>query len=171
MSAAHLEAGRGTPLVHLVEPGAVRLTPAHERLAQRFRVLVVEAAEAGALARTLDGAFNLLATGRACSAALALARDVPERVLALTLESPAVPGDETPATPTLVLLGTRDDSGTPAAGRACAQRIPGAHLVFVYDAGHAIATDRPDAFAEVVADFFERHDAFVISRATTVIHP
>ena len=35
----------------------------------------------------------------------------------------------------------------------------------------ACAADRPEAFAEVVADFLERRDAFVISRAETVIHP
>jgi pimeloyl-ACP methyl ester carboxylesterase len=163
------------PLLHLVEPGAVTRTPAHERLAQRFRVLVVEAGEPTALAHAIEqmrfDTFNLLATGRASRAAIGLALTMPERVLALALESPDAPGDETPATPTLVLLGTRDDSGAPAAGRTCAQRIPGAHLVFVYDAGHEIGRDRPDAFAEVVADFFDRHDAFVISRSTTVIHP
>ena len=45
--------------------------------------------------------------------------------------------------------------------------MPNCHLVFVYDAGHAISTDRPEAFTEVVADFLERHEAFVISRTET----
>jgi hypothetical protein len=40
-----------------------------------------------------------------------------------------------------------------------------------YDAGHAISTERPEAFVEVVADFLERHEAFVISRTETVVHP
>ena len=31
--------------------------------------------------------------------------------------------------------------------------MPNCHLVYVYDAGHAISTDRPEAFTEVVADF------------------
>ena len=31
------------------------------------------------------------------------------------------------------------------------------HLVFVYAAGHVISADRPEAFAEVVLDFLERH--------------
>jgi hypothetical protein len=43
--------------------------------------------------------------------------------------------------------------------------------VFVYDAGGAIAAERPEAFAEVVSDFLERHEAFVISRARSVVHP
>ena len=41
----------------------------------------------------------------------------------------------------------------------------------VYDAAHAISADRPEAFTEVVVDFLERHEAFVISRTATVIHP
>src|SRR5215470_5153892 len=77
----------------------------------------------------------------------------------------------TASAPTLVLLGTRDDVVAPAVGRIYKERIPNAHLVFVYDAGHAISADRPEAFTEVVADFLERHEAFVISRTPTVIHP
>jgi pimeloyl-ACP methyl ester carboxylesterase len=59
----------------------------------------------------------------------------------------------------------------PAMGRFDKDLIPNCHLVFVYDAGHGISTDRPEAFTEVVADFLERHEAFVISRTETVIHP
>jgi pimeloyl-ACP methyl ester carboxylesterase len=70
---------------------------------------------------------------------------------------------------TLVLCGT-EDADTVAA-RRCAALIPNAHLTFVYAAGPAIAADRPEAFADVVADFLERREAFVISRATTLIHP
>jgi len=44
-------------------------------------------------------------------------------------------------------------------------------LVLVYDAGHVIDTERPEAFAEVVGDFLERHEAFLISRTDTLIHP
>jgi pimeloyl-ACP methyl ester carboxylesterase len=75
------------------------------------------------------------------------------------------------AVPTLVLFGTVDRMIPPAMGHFYKELMPNCHLVFVYDAGHAIATDRPEAFAEVVADFLERHEAFVISRTPTVIHP
>lgn len=75
------------------------------------------------------------------------------------------------ATPTLVLFGTLDGVIAPAMGRVYKELMPNCHLVFVYDAAHAISTDRPEAFAEVVADFLERHEAFVISRTATVIHP
>lgn len=75
------------------------------------------------------------------------------------------------AVPTLVLFGTLDRMIPPEMGHFYKELMPNAHLVFVYDAGHAIATDRPEAFAEVVGDFLERREAFVISRTATVIHP
>jgi pimeloyl-ACP methyl ester carboxylesterase len=75
------------------------------------------------------------------------------------------------AVPTLVLFGTADQVIPPEMGHFYKELLPNCSLVFVYDAGHAISTDRPEAFAEVVADFVERHEAFVISRSPTVIHP
>jgi len=75
------------------------------------------------------------------------------------------------STPTLVLFGTADQVIPPDMGHLYKELMPNCHLVFVYDAGHAISTDRPEAFTEVVADFLERHEAFVISRTPTVIHP
>ena len=73
--------------------------------------------------------------------------------------------------PTLVVFGTRDRMIPPEMGHFYKELIPNCHLVFVYDAGHAIGAERPEAFVEVVADFLERHEAFVISRTETVIHP
>ena len=75
------------------------------------------------------------------------------------------------ATPTLVLFGTVDRVIPPEMGHLYKELMPNCHLVFVYDAGHAISTDRPEAFTEVVTDFLERHEAFIISRTATVIHP
>ena len=75
------------------------------------------------------------------------------------------------ATPTLVLFGTLDRVIPPDMGHLYKELMPNCHLVFVYDAGHAISAERPEAFTEVVADFIERREAFVISRADTVIHP
>jgi pimeloyl-ACP methyl ester carboxylesterase len=68
-------------------------------------------------------------------------------------------------------MGTRDGLFPPELGRIYKEIMPDAHLVFVYDAGHAIAAERPEAFVEVVADFLEREDAFVISRTKTVLMP
>lgn len=182
----HAQTGHGVPLVHLQPAGELRLTPAHELLGRHFRVVVVESpggaeAAAGAVAAALMAlgveTFNLLGSATTADAALRLARRAPARVLALILETPpASPHDDdraawlsSLATPTLVLVGTRD--GATTWRRSVAEWIPGCHMIFVYDAGAAIGADRAEAFAEVVTDFFERHEAFVVSRAGTVIHP
>ena len=73
--------------------------------------------------------------------------------------------------PTLVVFGTRDRMIPPEMGHLYKELIPNCHLVLVYDAGHAIGAERPEAFVEVVADFLARHEAFVISRTETIIHP
>ena len=75
------------------------------------------------------------------------------------------------AVPALVLFGTEDRVIPPEFGRLYKELMPNAHLVFVYDAGHAIGAERPEAFTEVVTDFIERREAFVVSRTPTVIHP
>jgi pimeloyl-ACP methyl ester carboxylesterase len=75
------------------------------------------------------------------------------------------------ATPTLVLFGTLDRVIPAEIGHLYKELMPNCHLVFVYDAAHAISAERPEAFTEVVADFVERREAFVVSRTGTVIHP
>jgi len=245
----YMEAGQGTPLVHLHGAGGLRLTPAHDLLSRQFRVVAFEMPGFGQspenrrtetmpeLASTMAqavrklglDAFNLMGTSFGGKTALWLALQAPERVLALVLEAPAAirqDGAEPPSgspeeiarrlyahperltaipvqdpairaktqplvqrlrgpardadledrlqelpTPTLVLFGTLDQVVAPAMGRVYKALLPGCHLVFVYDAGHAISTDRPAAFADVVVDFLERHEAFVISRTETVIFP
>ena len=245
----YMQAGQGAPLVHLHGAGGLRLTPAHDLLARRFRVVAFEMPGFGLspentktrsmpeLASTMARAaqalgldtFNLMGTSFGGKTALWLAVQAPERVPALVLEAPAAirpEGTEPPSgtpeemarrlyahperlpalpavdpavraktqalvqrlrgpgrdadleaklrtlpTPTLVLFGTLDSVIPPAMGRIYKDLLPGGHLVFVYDAGHAIGAERPEAFVEVVGDFLERHEAFVISRAETVIHP
>jgi pimeloyl-ACP methyl ester carboxylesterase len=185
----YAESGQGAALVHLPGAGGVRLTPAHDLLSRHFRVVAFETPGSGAspeLASTMAHAvrtlgldtFNLMGTSLGSETALRLALQAPERVLALVLEAPTALRDTDLenrlrglATPTLVLLGTRDTVVAPATGRVYKALMPDGHLVYVYDAGHAIGAERPEAFAEVVTDFLERHEAFVISRAATVIHP
>jgi pimeloyl-ACP methyl ester carboxylesterase len=73
--------------------------------------------------------------------------------------------------PALVLFGTGDRLIPPEMGHLYKQILPNCHLVFVYDAGHEIGAERPEAFVEVTADFLERHEAFIISRRETIILP
>jgi pimeloyl-ACP methyl ester carboxylesterase len=173
------------PLVRL--RGANDPSPADDPLARQFRVVAVDTPSqpgteaASAVERALDGLsdFDLIASGDSSAAALWLALARPERVRALVLESPTAIGRDAElerrlpeiTTPTLVLFGTSDRAAAQDTGRVYTKLIPNSHLVFVYDAKEAIGRDRPEAFAEVVADFLERHEAFIINRTPTVIHP
>ncbi len=74
-------------------------------------------------------------------------------------------------TPTLVLWGTLDRMISSETARLYKELMPNCHIVLVYDAGHAMDAERPEAFAEVAGDFLERHEAFLISRTETLLHP
>jgi pimeloyl-ACP methyl ester carboxylesterase len=66
---------------------------------------------------------------------------------------------------TLILHGTRDGVIPVASPRLLKERIPRSHLVYVYDAAHAIDIDQPDRFVRLVGDFLDRGEAFVVNRA------
>jgi 3-oxoadipate enol-lactonase len=55
--------------------------------------------------------------------------------------------------PTLVLVGSDDEIATPAAARAMAQLVPGAHFHVVPAAGHLAPLEQPLATSRLVADF------------------
>jgi pimeloyl-ACP methyl ester carboxylesterase len=74
-------------------------------------------------------------------------------------------------TQTLVLFGTLDHVMPSEMGRHYKALLPHCHVVFVYDAGHLIGAERPEAFTEIVTDFLDRREAFVISRRETKIFP
>ena len=73
--------------------------------------------------------------------------------------------------PTLVLFGTQDGVIPPEMGREYKRLLPDCHLLFVYDAGHEIGEERPEAFVEAVTDFAARQAAFVINQTPTVKFP
>ena len=61
------------------------------------------------------------------------------------------------AAPTQVQHGTADRLMPFAAGRALAQRIPGAEFAPIDGAGHALILERPDEVVTAAAEFLARH--------------
>jgi pimeloyl-ACP methyl ester carboxylesterase len=73
--------------------------------------------------------------------------------------------------PVLVLFGTMDRMIPSEMGRLYCDKLPNCHLVLVYDAGHAVDADRPEAFVSVVSDFLQHHEAFLVNRQSGLINP
>jgi pimeloyl-ACP methyl ester carboxylesterase len=73
--------------------------------------------------------------------------------------------------PTLVLFGTLDRVIPPEMGRIYREKLPNSHLVLVYDAGHALDADRPEAFASIVSDFLQRGNGFLVTQRSGLINP
>lgn len=121
--------------------------------------------------------FDLLAHAAAAEDALRLALERPSAVRALVLAAAAPPADAALVTrfaalkiPTLALFGTRDREVPPETGRRWRALLPGCHLVFLYDAGHDLAADRPQAFADIVLDFLSDPGAFLVNRRDGALH-
>lgn len=243
----YLEGGQGRPLVWIHGGGGLHLTPAHDLLAEHYRVLALEVPGFGSAANersssypelgaTLASAarqlglerFTLWGTSFGGAVALWLAVGAPEAIEALVLESPGAiqpPGgirppsspedlrqrlfahperqpparppdpaglarrralmdrltrpsrEETEAAlgtlnvPTLVVFGTRDALIPPELGRVYREKMPNCQYVLVYDAGHEVGADRPEAFASLVDDFVERREAFIVSQKSSLLHP
>jgi pimeloyl-ACP methyl ester carboxylesterase len=73
--------------------------------------------------------------------------------------------------PVLVLFGTLDRMIPSEMGRLYCEKLPNCTLVLVYDAGHAVDADRPEAFVSVANDFLQRHEGFLVNRQSRLIHP
>jgi len=59
--------------------------------------------------------------------------------------------------PTLVVVGEQDVATPVALARGIHQRIPGAELVILKDAGHLSNIDQPEAFNKAILEFLARH--------------
>jgi pimeloyl-ACP methyl ester carboxylesterase len=130
-------------------------------------------------ARSADApeSFDVLACGNAAEEALQAALSRPGSVRALVLAAAAPPADATLLErfaalkiPTLALFGTRDADVPPETGRRWRALLPGCHIVLLYDAGHDLAADRPDALVDVVLDFLSDPAAFLVNRRSGVLH-
>lgn len=174
-------------VVFLLQPGSTALA---DRLAENFRVITVStpAFQEGqsvsqSLRRTADELaitkYSLIAGTEFGQAAIMHAIESGDSVEALILIAPKDASNgaslglplEQLNVPTLVLFGTRDQVAAPEAGRVYARRIPKCFYTLVYDAGHDLGTDRPQALYAIVRDFLEHREKFVIAHESSVINP
>ena len=72
---------------------------------------------------------------------------------------------------TLAIFGQEDRLVSRTAGHAWKERMPNCSLSYVYDAGHAIAIDRPDALLNVVLDFVRRRETFIVESRSGLVNP
>ncbi|HUB76775.1 MAG TPA: alpha/beta fold hydrolase [Solirubrobacteraceae bacterium] len=73
--------------------------------------------------------------------------------------------------PTLVVFGTADGLIPPAMGRVYRENMPNCSYVLLYDAGHELGSDRPEAAAALIDDFLRRREAFVIGSDLAPVAP
>ena len=67
-------------------------------------------------------------------------------------------------TQTLVVFGTADKVLPPAMGRTYRERMPNCHDVPVYDAGQAVAAERPQALTNASIGFLDPGERSIVSR-------
>jgi pimeloyl-ACP methyl ester carboxylesterase len=72
---------------------------------------------------------------------------------------------------TLVLFGSEDKLVAPEAARLYRARIPNSNIAFVYDAGHLIEAERPEALVNAVSDYVELRETFIVGRQSGIINP
>ena len=72
---------------------------------------------------------------------------------------------------TLVVFGSKDRLVAPEAASLYRAKIPNCNVSIVYDTGHAILAERPEALISLVADYVEYRETFIVGRQSRMIHP
>ena len=164
-------------------------------LAQRWVVLEPRLDDLGsgaedqvatAVAPLASGPYGLIGVSSAASVAIRHAVRSPDSIAALILVSPLAvrpTGASVGAThelesqlpqiqcPTLAVFGQADGMVDPAAPSVYRSRIPNCNVAFVYDAGHDIAAERPQALLNLVTDYLERRETFIVQNRPGAINP
>ena len=73
--------------------------------------------------------------------------------------------------PTLAVFGQEDRLTPREAAGLWRELVPNCNVCFVYDAGYAIAEDRPDALVSLVSDFVRRRETFIVENRSRLINP
>ena len=91
---------------------------------------------------------------------------------------PATPGNDDAAAllsqlqcPALAIFGQEDRIAPPETARLWRELAPNCNICFVYDAGHAVGIDRPEALISVVSDFVRRRETFIVENRSGLINP
>ncbi|MBM3608064.1 MAG: hypothetical protein FJX29_06380 [Alphaproteobacteria bacterium] len=141
-------------------------------LGQRYHLVSLPAgADAQAAAQAAGASsFRILASGKQCARALALAATQSEAPAPVVLLSPDAGSVAAAASfdPTsvkaqvLALFGARGQDGPPAAAGIIKRTLPAVHLIYVFDAVD-MERERPQAVAEAVLDFLARGEGFLVN--------
>ena len=185
MHVAYRVAGEGEIVLSIAEDGVPAL-PSDDHLAAHRRVVAIRVprdpatakAEAQRVAAAMEALgfdrFDMMGHGAGAAVALWLACDNAARVGSIVLASPEGTLDASMRDmkrPVLALFGTRDGTVPPEQIRAYGAGLPDCHLMYVYDAGRAIGTERPEALAFIAREFFDRRDLFLVSRESGMSLP
>ena len=73
--------------------------------------------------------------------------------------------------PTLAVFGQKDRLVSPEAPRVYRENIPNCNIAIVYDAGHRIIGERPEALVNSVVDYAERWETFIVGHQSGIINP
>jgi pimeloyl-ACP methyl ester carboxylesterase len=186
----YAEAGTGAAIVVIGE--SAKPAPAHGLLATDRRVLLFAPpgtrtppqAFARQIAAALDtlglARFDVMGHGAGAAAALWLGLARPAAIGAIVLVGPTALAQLDPEIdqklgemkrPVLALFGTDDRTAQPEEGGRYRALLPDCNLMFVYQSGHDIATDRPEALAFMTREFCERRDLFLVSRDSGLTFP
>ena len=192
-SIRYIESGKGTTVVVFPDAGITTGEDIAAGLAAHHRVLVLDVTDPGlasmqefatglpsALTKIGVETFSVLGAAQGVTPALAQAIYTPEQINGLIVVSPPLTSVQTPelnarlkeiTVPTLVLVGTRDRSGSREAGRLCRAQIPVCYLLLVYEAGQAIAVDRREACLSPIREFLTRGEGFIVTHESQLIRP
>jgi pimeloyl-ACP methyl ester carboxylesterase len=73
--------------------------------------------------------------------------------------------------PTLAVFGQKDRLISSQAPRVYREKIPNCNIALVYDAGHCIVGDRPEALLNTVVDYAEHWETFIVGHQSGLINP
>ena len=71
---------------------------------------------------------------------------------------------------TLAVFGQEDRLMPHGAGQMWKEQVLNCNVCYVYDAGHAVGVDRPDALVGVALDFAERRETYIVERRSSLIN-